>query len=360
MSSEIASVEPSDSARETSRGLRTLGTTIGLDLIIDELTPEQIARVWNRHLATEGKETLQLTGASKSRIAQSFTDFRRVLRDAFRRNLTKSVDLTPMSSGELASRVRPAPGVPETTAPSSVDVVTPAPKPVPAKVGRALSPLEQRMFVASAKAGNVAPEQVAATATDTALDPEVAELLAKAADEAQAQGQLKSDYILWACNRADEIQAAYNQREGEALWTNPILVESFPGKPDWKAVFVCSSTAPLIRDPSVASPNVKHDFRANEVPVTHAHPLAFKQADGMKIIRSKVIKKGSHEYYVKALEYVDGTFFKGYFVVDGVEDAQAIPPRYYQIQGMKVVRLTEQEYQACQNRLAAKKPLRAG
>jgi len=57
---------------------------------------------------------------------------------------------------------------------------------------------------------------------------------------------------------------------------------------------------------------------------------------------------------------MNGMFFKGYFVVDGTEDAQLIPPRFYQIQGEHVAVLTEQEYQACQNRLAAKKPLLPG
>lgn len=347
MSENLGVKSAESESRETSRGLRTLGTTIGLDLLVGELTPEQVARVWNAHLASEGKETLALTGASRTRIAQSYTDFRRVLRDACRRHPERSRSLTFQTTGEMA-----VVGEGQATMPSMVEPVELAPKPAPVKLPRPLSPLEQRIFVVSAKGGNLP----AAAPAETMLDAGIAEELARAADEAQAQSRLKSDYVLWVCTRADEILAGFQHKEGEGLWTNPILVESFPAYPSWKAVFVCSSTAPLVRN--VASPTVKHDFRANEAPVTHSHPLAFKQADGMKVIRSKVIRKGAHEYYVKALNYQDGTFFKGYFVVDGQEDGQAVPPRYYQVQGNDVVTLTESGYLACQNRKAANKPLR--
>lgn len=337
------------SSRETSKGLRTLGTITGLDLIVGELAPEQLARVWNKLLAAEGKEAGQ-SAAAKTRIAHSFRDFRRVFREAVRRNGGKNAALTETVSGEwgvgdisdeLAALLEPAPE-PE-----------PEPAAIFARVGRPLTPLEQKMLVASAAKNGSVPVTKAAS-TDV-FGPEVAAALARAADEAQAQNQLKSDYILWCCTRADEILRHFHELEGEDLWRTPILVESFPQHPAWKAVFVCSSTAPLIRDRAVASPTVKHDFRANEAPVTHSHPLAFKQADGMKVIRSKVIRKGAHEYYVKALEYSEGTFFKGYFVVDGVEDSNTIPPRYYKASEGRITRISEDDYKTLQNRLAAKR-----
>lgn len=338
---------PEISERETARGLRTLGNLALLDLVVDELSPSQIARIWNRHLAREASETLTLDAQPKTRVASGFLDSRRSFREAFRRTQKGALVVLELSGELRAMGEEPFSSILEPIEPA------PTPKPPePIKASRPLSALEQRMLLTTAaKTGNKP-----SLAVVDELDPEMARQLAAAADEARAQTRTTQDFIQWVCTQADALLAEHIKNEGEALWNEPVKLQGFPEDPTKRAIFVLSSTAPLLRDES-GSPSVKHDFRANEQPVTHAHPEAFKQADGMKVIRSKVIKKGGHEYYVKALNYVNGMFFKGYFVVDGVENADVVPPRYYQVRGDRVFRISEQAYKTLQNRFAAGKPL---
>jgi len=334
-----------ESGRETARGLRTLGTTVLLDLVMKRLSPTDIAGIWNEYLAIESSETLHLSDGSKKRVANTFTDSRRVFRDAFRRARDKSEKLHLAMTGELEV-------VGQEKAEPMVVPVPVAPKPAPLKASRPLSALEQRMIVSSGgKVGLTPPGAVM-----DELDPDMARELALAADEAQQAMAVQQNFIEWTCQEADALLKEHQKNEGEALWSDPIKVRSFPADLTKKAIFVLSSTAPLMRDVA-GSPTVKHDFRANDQPVTHSHPEAFKQADGLKVIRSKVFKKGHHEYYVKALNYVNGMYIKGYFVVDGTEDPNTAPPRFYQVRWEQAVRISAEAYQEITNRLAAGKPL---
>ena len=332
------------SERESARGLRTLGNTALLDLIVEELSPASIARIWNRHLAREAKETLSLDAQPKTRVLSGFTDSRRTFREAAFRG-PKGLLLTLSATGELKE-------IGDTTTSPMIEPVQVAPKPAPIKASRPLSPLEQRMLVSKGGKTGYQPSQE----VQEELDPEMARQLALAADEAHASIRVQQNFIQWVCIQADTLLMEHQKNEGEALWANPIRVMVFPEDPTKKATFVLSSTAPLLKN-EPGSPNVKHDFRANEVPVTHAHPEAFKQVDGLKVIRSKTHRKGSHEYYVKALNYMNGMYFKGYFVVDGLEDAKTAPPRFFQVRGDRAVRISEQDFHDIQARQAAGKPL---
>lgn len=331
--------------RGTTRGLRTLGHTTLLDLIVKRLSPSSLAAIWNEHVAREAKEALRLTGPAKKRVTEAFSDSRRVLRDALRRNAALCSQVFFSETGAHFTSE-------SDTSDPMIERVSPAPRPPAVRASRPLSPLEQRMFLAAAGKTGVQPSPSVASE----LDPEMALQLAQAADEAQRSIQTQQNFIQWVCTQADTLLVEHVQREGEALWREPIRVLCFPEDRRLRAIFVLSSTAPLLRG-EASSPVVKHDFRANGLPVTHAHPEAFRQADGLKVIRSKVVRKGHHEYYVKALNYQNGMFFKGYFVVDGTEDGSAVPPRFYQVREERVTSLSEAAYHTVTARQAAGKPL---
>ncbi len=382
-----------------AHGLATQGTKKGLDLILAELTPAQTVRIWNAYLVAE---TVKPTVVGQKRMVSSFINFRRAFREALNRSPNKE-KVSVTVTGELAlvgedpapvpSMVEPVEAAPLPAAVSPTSTAagkafedmttteklmamyqpgqkvskidlhgslpvgplklatsnTPPPPAVPAT--RVLTPLEQKMMLSSAKSG-----------TTVQVDPRVhldgtvhAELLA-AVDEAQRERQKMQDHIQWSCTKAEELLAAHQTHEGEALWTASARLEKDPTTGQY-TLFILSSTAPLILQPGVASPVIKHDYRANDQPVTHAHQNAFRQLDGHKIIRSKVFKQGFREYYVKALYASPGMILKGYFVVDGAEDETLIPPRYLQIasntMGMVLVEITASAYQHNLARLAA-------
>lgn len=92
---------------------------------------------------------------------------------------------------------------------------------------------------------------------------------------------------------------------------------------------------------------VRHDYRANGLPVTTKHPQMLTMEDGQRLIRSRDTDDG--KVYVKVLEYQDGMYFRGYFHVSGsasdVEDLTC----YYQVNGDRIVKITAAEYQRLEN-----------
>lgn len=171
---------------------------------------------------------------------------------------------------------------------------------------------------------------------------ETAEKMQKATEHQKA-------CLLQVMNTALDEAEDLATKQGSDLFVNAVKVFYWP-ELNHRAIFFRSSTAPWLGD----GVNVKHDFRANDEPVNHKHSLAYKQNNGHKVIRSVTHKRGYHEYYCKALEYEDGMVIKGYFVVDGKEDAAVMAPRYYRIQGDTVVTITEREYNIWLNRRAAR------
>ena len=144
---------------------------------------------------------------------------------------------------------------------------------------------------------------------------------------------------------------ALRKKHGEALWSDAVTVEQYENYPLLRVIFVRSSTAPMF---GTHGPTVKHDFRANGKPVTVNHEGMFRQLDNQRLIRSKVVAGKSHEYYVKALQYQEGLYFKGYFVVDGEERAELA--RFYVCRSGKVVTIDEAEYRRLENEAAARRP----
>jgi hypothetical protein len=79
----------------------------------------------------------------------------------------------------------------------------------------------------------------------------------------------------------------------------------------------------------------------------------FRQLDSQRLIRSRVVQSKSHEYYVKALQYQEGMYFKGYFVVDGEERHDLA--RYYICRKGKIESIDEAEYRLLENQAAARR-----
>jgi hypothetical protein len=293
----------------------------------EECGPEATARVWNKVLIESAREAAQAaTPSARKRLLNNDTRARGALRTAIP-EMWGSFEI--VDGGCLKAK-----------AALSSKVADP-PKPTAPK----LTPMEQSLLLAAVKAGGFTSDAV----NTVSLDANDADLLRKAAEESEQEARHDADFTRSMCRKADEMLAEYSKLVGDALWSKPIIVETVTG-PDNKVrriIFVRSATAPLFR---THGPIVKHDFRANGKPVNINHESAYPQLDGLKLIRSSVHVKKTHEYYVKGLKYQDGMYFKGYFVVDGQEMEHLA--RYYQVRGNMVFAITQQEYQDLVNRVA--------
>jgi hypothetical protein len=305
-------------------------------LVAAKFSDEQIVDLWNEHVQAEANETLrQTTETGRSRTVANFKKWRRTFWNENEARLEKVVERTEVGTLRLKRPVQAKPPQPPTlTLPE----------------GMKLSATEQAILLSTRK-----PIE-AVESVLVRLDDSEATEIRRAAEEAEATERRLQDFVLWACEKADAEVDLLKTRTGEALWSNAVTVETFEPYPLLRIVFVRSSTAPML---GAHGPIVKHDFRANGKPVNTHHESMFRQLDGQRLIRSRVIAGKAHEYYVKALQYQEGMYFKGYFVVEGEERGNGRwgtdLARYYVLRDGKVVSITEAEYRRLENQAAARR-----
>lgn len=219
----------------------------------------------------------------------------------------------------------------------SVEAATkPQPNPAPPPVST-LSPTERAILM---RVPIIEPAMVL-----TAADKEVID---QAAQEAERQFLKKQKFVEWACKFADAEADILKTKKGEELWSNAVTVEAFPDDPSMKIVFIRSSTAPMR---GTHGPIVKYDYRAFGKPVTLNHDKRFLVLNGDWLIRSRK-PMPSQEYYVKALEFHEGMYFKGEFTVNNESRPDLM--RYLAIQEGKVCEISEEQYREYENRAASR------
>ena len=313
-------------------------------------TVEQLVAKYNRHKELEAIALAQTTTESaRSLMRKNYMNLQKAF---WKVNATRLLPLVERTDEGLL-RLKDQPG----KAPVVTDVAIPPPakkmaekvvekapeKKIDAKSTKNLSVTERAILLSGLQKGT--PMETVATEMD--LDDKAIEDLSRAVEESNAAERRMKDFVYWAAQRADTEVDALSKRTGEGLWTDAVTVEVCPSDPTSKFVMVRSSTAPF------HGVTVKHDFRANGKPVNVNHDQMFRQFDGQRIIRSKVIAGRSHEYYAKALQYQEGMYLKGYFTVDGTEKGELT--RYYVCRKDKIVRISEAEYRDLENRAASKK-----
>lgn len=355
-----------EEVRESAAGLATAGNKLLLDLFFEELTPEQIARIHNRHVA-KGEAMLLRHGNPSARgtVRNGLLASRRAFIEGLRRS-TRFEEIGFGPAGEIVqSNGEPFP-----------EYTPPAPEPKAAKslanghktpTNEHLSPRMQQalgLFLgdqapAPAPVSNPLPVSVPAEA----LTAEDNALLVQAAEEANKEVEEFSQPIFLTCELADRIvqeQVTKMPSRGAAspdgLWTDTIRVYTLKSpKGDMRVVAVCSSTIRIFGKAKTGpqgEPNisVKHDFRADGIPVNHKHPGVMEQLDGDHIIRSVGDTK-TEIVYVKMMRYTEGMVFKGYFTVDGVEGR--MDPVYYRVANGTVTRIPEDLYKRRINMLVS-------
>jgi len=315
-----------------------------------KLKVEGIIESWNEHVQAEATETLrQTTEAARTTVTKNFKDWRRVVWSENEALLSKYVERTEVGTLRMKRSLKDG-GSTGSPAVTDVGISAPMPSIVKATPQKApepdkkLSATEQAILVGSRRGIASLPEVV------ERLDAEDAEQIRRAVEESEAAEKRLHDFVLWACQKADTEVDLLKAKQGEAVWSDALTVETFGDHPLMRIILVRSSTAPLL---GTHGPTVKHDFRANGKPVTVNHDQMFRQLDSQRLIRSRVVQSKSHEYYVKALQYQEGMYFKGYFVVDGEERHDLA--RYYICRKGKIESIDEAEYRLLENQAAARR-----
>lgn len=338
-----------------SRAVMTWHARTAMLLSIDE-----IVSLWNDSLKDEAVELQATPQHGKGLVRNNFLRNRKSFWAANEAMLRDRVEFTPegglrLKSGQPAATVA---GPVEAPARSLVDALATTNAvslEVPAKKGKSTAKVikegqegpAKRTLGATERA--ILMQQAPSEVLSDDLRKELQGVLAPACDEAARIYKTRQNFVFWAAQKADAELQLLAEKRGDDLWLNAVTVEVFPDDPNMKVIFVRSSTAPLFGHDG--GPIVKHDYRANGLPVTIHHEQMFRQGDNQRLIRSKVIRAKNHEYYVKALRYVDGTFLRGYFTVDG--DERSDLARYYQVSGNKVEQINENQYRVAENRKAA-------
>lgn len=169
-------------------------------------------------------------------------------------------------------------------------------------------------------------------------------------EQTYQEEQERIEFTRWLGQRTvEELEKLVvpSPKTGEAVWTGAVTVETY--SPNHRFILFRSSTAPLLGN---RGPIVKHDFRANGIPVTINHPQMLRMKDEKtgkmnRVIRSKVLNGKEHEYYCKAMEYQEGMYIKGYFTVNGAERHDLT--RYFVCRNGAVHSISEVEYRKLEN-----------
>lgn len=242
-------------------------------------------------------------------------------------------------------------GIPAVIEPPVIDPLerqlAPTPEPV-TRESRFISddPFEQQLLDGSR--GQLPPPPKPTTEPEPAWEPtpDIEADLLKGVEEDEKRKSAERDFIFHVCSQADELLVDLVATEGKGLselakWPRIVQVG------DRRAVLVQSFTVPF------RGMIVRRDFKANMRPVVVRHQHMFIQADGQKLIRSKVLEPKRREFYVKALEYVNGMIFKAY-IEAGKRDRDDLAA-YYQVRNGEIEEMTEAEYRRAENLVAAGK-----
>ena len=334
----------SDLESSSTKNVASIAARKWHQITSNRLKVEGLVESWNEHVQAEAAETIrQTTEAARTVVTKNFKDWRRVVWAENEALLTPYVERTEVGTLRWKNKNGAGP-----TPVADIGIVSPKPatpqKAKPQTPEKKLSATEQAILVGSRRGIAVVPEVV------DKLDANDAEQIRRAVEEVEATEKRLHDFVLWACQRADAEVDVLRSKHGEALWENSLTVETFGDYPLMRVILVRSSTAPLLGN---TGPTVKHDFRANGKPVTINHDLMFRQLDNQRLIRSRIVAGKAHEYYVKALQYQEGMYFKGYFVVDGEERHDLA--RYYICRNGKIETIDEAEYHSLENQAAAKR-----
>ncbi len=343
-------------------------------VIHEVCAPDQVVKIWNKYLKREAvklRAEAKNSPAAQQLAANNFARWRRTFMkvngkaiseyaeelDNGTLRLKKAVqDSLPFKTPEVEQPiedveqpiedVKVAPPVEMPRFAADIEKAAPPPDVKPKRTLEGRSETEKAILM------GVPVTTVAkmAESNPTWTDDELKAELLRGHEESEAAAKKQREFVEWACRHADSEADALQTRAGETLWKDAVSVEAYPEDPTMKVVLVRSSTAPLFFG-GTSGPTVKHDFKANDKPVTFKHERMFRQLDNQKLIRSRVMQAKKHEYYVKGLQYQEGMYFKGYFEVDGVERYDLA--RFYTIRDGKVMQVTESEYRDIANKAAA-------
>lgn len=208
-----------------------------------------------------------------------------------------------------------------------------APLPTPAAVFH--DPVEKAIFGAKS-----AP----ADADEIQLDAQTMQEIERQQAEERAQKEKQQRLIYMLSSEATTKLTLLDPKKGLSEIVGPPEIIEFEGE---KAIFVYSYTVARY------GKEVRHDYRANGIPVTTKHPDMIMGEDGQRLIRSYENKDGPALFYVKVLLFREGMYFRGYFNVKGSTSDEEKLTRYYQIIGGKVTPITALDYQRLENMRAA-------
>jgi len=177
---------------------------------------------------------------------------------------------------------------------------------------------------------------------DAPFDANFMKDLERQQQEEKAKRDERQRFLYYITNEATSKLSLFDPKKGlSELVSQPEILE-FEGA---KVIFVYSYTTLRY------GKKVRHDYRANGIPVTTKHPDMIMCEDGQRLIRS--FENGNALFYVKALEYHDGMYFRGYFNVEGNQSDEERLTKYYQIINGEVTAISALEYQRLENMRAA-------
>lgn len=287
--------------------------------IMFETVPDQsMVSLWNKYLSAED----QLKGyseVSRKAMKGTFVDLRRVIRSRLLESeeVSERYEFTPDGMLRVRGEAKEAAPEPDTSH---------------------LTPLAKQLLSFAKNKTVPQPPTVADLGFD--MDDVTADLAQKSQEYDPSLERLNHhrNCVQWVQQRAGEILMERSNLPGSNLFDGALRVEENPDL-NYAVVFVCSATAPFTgKDGAI----IKHDYRANGDHVNVSHSDMVKMDPKNSVIRSKTIAKGSHEYYVKALKYVEGMVFKGYFVVDGRYAHETT--RFFQAINRKLKEISENHY----------------
>lgn len=341
MSDAIGTVESENSVHPQAT-IRSQAAQGWHELSAEVWSDTDIMYVWNgsvsRQTAYEAKAP---TKSAKTLVVHNYQTWRDAFWKVNEVRMARTFEKMPDGTITLRStrsQAKPVAGKPPVKAIRK--------EPTPDVTG--LSETEKAILLGSRPMTPAAVTEITTVVETAAIPESERDEMLRAIEEADAAAKKQQDFMVWSGRKADSEADAMRSRKGEGLWANAVTVEAFPDDPAMKIILVRSSTAPLM---GTHGPTVKHDFRANGVPVNHKHNMMIRQNNGEKLIRSRVLQPKKHEFYAKGLQYQDGMFFKGYFEVDGVEQPNLT--RYYVCRGNDVTQITESEYRDLENQAAA-------
>jgi hypothetical protein len=230
-------------------------------------------------------------------------------------------------------------------------------EPVQVKPGDVLIPLDpiEAMIhlekLSSAPPKIKVPTPIIEPPANTQPEPEVdlTALLGDEVDKANQALAAEKGFLIAMCETAENLSGKLIERGAtlgiSELRQDPCVICSH-GK---YGVLVQSFT--VMRHGT----HYKCDFKANNHPVTRYNSDMFVQGDSEKLIRSNRnnsnYRKGKNEFFVKGMNYKEGSIYSSYVMVDGNERPDLAI--YYQLQEGQAVRVDEKRSREVETLLAS-------